>query len=115
MGKNKFSVRDEYRRLRRLNWPPVNALTAARVNMSFRAAEFCGLVRFDVEPDEGNTLNDLVGEGASNKLRNNFAKRINTEGVWGIVVHVKCDSCRGWREVDSVWGFIGNDFQDSFY
>ena len=115
MRENKFSVSKEYRRLRKLKWPAKLALTSARVNTAFKAAELCGLVLFEVRPDEDAELDEFVDDNASNTTRNKFAKRMKTEGVWGIVVSVKCGPCKGWRVVDSVWGFLGNDHQDSLY
>jgi len=42
-------------------------------------------------------------------------RRVKRWGVWGYVAFGKCRCCDSWKQLDSIWGFIGNDFIGSGY
>jgi hypothetical protein len=111
----------EYRRLRNLGWKPDDALRAAKITVAFRDAEADGLVEFEVVPDEYLGIEDLEGDVFKAELhpeiprsqiereRKEFHDRIEHDGVWGIVSKVNG------KTIDSVWGFVGDDWKDSGY
>jgi hypothetical protein len=84
-------------------------------------------VRLLIKPDENATIEDLEGD-SFNPLANpdinprklaqdkeDFIEKVNRDGVWGIISQVKCTCCDSWLTVDSVWGFIGDDWKGSGY
>ena len=102
----------EYRRLRRAGWSARAALRAARIRERFEDAESAGLVRFTVQPDECCEVLDFDG---TEREHADALERANSDGCWGIVSEERCPFCGHWFAVDSVWGFIGDDWQDSGY
>lgn len=91
-----------------------------KTNRAFEQAEADGLLRFRVEPDE--TIYDdsyidtwEVSESEKDAAKKEIWERIEQDGVWGIVVDKKCSECGHWDEVDSVYGFIGNEYKNSGY
>jgi hypothetical protein len=56
------------------------------------------------------TVNQLKDEERA------FECRVNDEGVWGYEVQRwNGDIDGGWEHVDSIWGFVGDDFEGSGY
>lgn len=114
-------VRREYARLRGLDWTASSAYRAARVHEAFEAAEADGLVRFEAKVDECADLDELVGDEATEEERAQIAERCERDGVWGIVSEylvAPCTACGAqerWEVADSVWGFVGADYEDSGY
>jgi DNA-binding Lrp family transcriptional regulator len=99
----------EYKRLRAKGWTADQALRAAKVLERFRELEAEGLVRFSAHEDpEPYEHGDVGDEQETNE-------RIEALGVWGIVSERYCAVCEHWTPVDSVWGFIGDDWKDSGY
>lgn len=103
----------EYFRLRLLGWPASNAFNCAKINVAWSKLEDDGLVRFKVEPEGCMTLDDIVGEGVDDKTRKLIVARAERDGVWGIVGEFKNEDGY-WEHGSSVWGFIGDDWKDSW-
>lgn len=89
-------------------------------------AEDNNLVKFEVVPDEmGYSLDDLAGDCFNpkanpdinpqtlKKQEKEFIERVNREGVNGIVG--KYWNGEEWEVADSVWGFVGDDWENSGY
>jgi hypothetical protein len=103
----------EYWRLRALGWRAQYAFHAARVNVRFEEAERRGLVRFIRQGDDTMTLEDLAGEGMSERQMLDFAYRVDTEGAWYVGTEFQIGG--RWAPADSVGGFVGDDWKDSGY
>ncbi len=123
---------DYYQQWRKRNIPAKQALVQAKYAIQaditkdeFQTLESDGLVRLSIEPDECVDLDFLLGETYDPDLnpsinpqrlereRQQEIDRINNEGVWGIVGQYH--NGKGWVSVDSVWGFIGDDWKASGY
>lgn len=102
------TVRAEYKRLRRKGWTASDAMHAAEVNAAFEEAEAEGLVAFEVIPDESADLS-FLDQDCMEDVREAEYSRADSCGTWGIVATVNG------KTVDSVWGFIGDDWKDSGY
>lgn len=68
----------------------------------------------------GDTFNPKVNpEIPPEKLKAEeeaYIKKIHDEGIWGYQIqrwYPEVD--KGWIEIDSIWGFVGNDFEGSGY
>jgi len=107
-----LDVHQEYRRLRALGFRAVDAMRSARIAAAFEEEQEAGTLRFRVVPDE--CFDDTHLDMTDNERRQLWA-RINCDGVWGIVSEYRCACCGAWREAESVWGFVGDDFVDSGY
>jgi len=103
--------------------PAEDGLRKEAIEDKFQKAEEEGLLRFQVLPDEEmyddsyvDTWTD-VSEEERVKEKLDLWRRIEREGVWGVVVekHFHCDACGAdrWDHVDSCWGFVGDDWKDS--
>lgn len=103
----------EYFRLRALGWEARHAFNCAKINVAWDKLEDEGLVRFRTAPEECMTLDDVIGEGADDKTRKLIEARAERDGVWGIIGEFKNES-GAWEQASSVWGFIGNDWEDSW-
>jgi hypothetical protein len=112
-------VISEYIRLRSAGWRAREAFRAAKTAVRFAALAREGRVRLAAEPD-GTPYDDSyidtwhVSAKEREKVRAETWRRIESEGVWGIVVYATVE---GGREelIDSVWGFVGDDWRDSGY
>lgn len=90
-------------------------------------AEDAGLVRFRTLPDEGpydagdtydvDMHKDTVpgGERAIVAQRKAEESRLERDGLWGIACDYRVSPSMPWTPGDSVWGFVGDDWQDSGY
>ena len=113
-----MTQQSEYLRLRHKGWPASNAWRAAKVNEAFASAEAEGLVRVSCEPESYyddsyiDTWDD--SEKEKEKLRKELWTRIEQEGCW-ICGTQYLDPIHGWTRVDSIGGFIGDDWKDSGY
>ena len=103
----------EYARLRARGWSAQYALRDARTNTRFQAYEDAGFARLRVVPDE-DPQHALDGDFSPSMLRA-LRERVYQEGTWGLVVEVRHPLGGDWEHVDSIWGFIGDDWQDSGY
>lgn len=87
---------------------------------TFEELQAEGKVRFRVVSDS-NRYDDsfLESQGLTeeelNEARKDLRKRIENEGVWGIVGQVACPTCGHFETVDSCWGFIGAEWKESGY
>ena len=112
---NQRAIR-HYKRLREKNWHAREACRAAKAKEAFEVLEGAGLARLRVESDDMDPK-DLMPEGYSAKEQKEYLERAERLGICGIIVE-----CRNplagedaWEHVDSCWGFIGDDWQDSGY
>jgi len=90
------------------------------INIAFEELQQMGMLRFRVVPDEtfyDDSYIDTweISESDKIKAKKEISEKIEEEGVWGIVVDKKCSECGQWDEVDSVYGFIGNEYEGSGY
>lgn len=117
-----MDIRKEYRRLRGIGWTATEAFRAAKVRTAWEYAESAGIVSLEVVPDDSwLTFDDLMGDTfnraanpdipESRMAREEKAERerFERDGVVGIVAKAHGE------HVDSVWGFIGDDWKDSGY
>lgn len=114
-----------YERLRKLNWPAIKAFEISKVESEFASLERLGRVRFSVQPDLDWSFEDLAGDAFNRRVNpdiqesrmvreeQEFRDRIEQDGVWSIISEVMCDD--GWETAGSSYGFIGDDWKDSFY
>lgn len=84
-------------------------------------------VRLQIEPDDSADIDFLMGDSFDpevnpeinpsklSKEKEAFINRLDRDGVWGIVGQYKCKACGHWLTADSVWGFVGDDWQESGY
>jgi hypothetical protein len=85
----------------------------------------CGAVRIERMPDEFFNIEDLEGDvfnldvntdinrSTLAKEQREFRQRVERDGVWGYLAQCWVDG--EWETVDSVWGFVGDDFEQSGY
>jgi hypothetical protein len=111
----------EYARYRALGYTATDALRSARINTLFEAAEDSGAVKFEVVYDQEqyddsylDTWSD-IHKTKREHLRKQLWNRIEREGTYGIKAYALDPYTYLLVEVDSVWGFIGNDWKDSGY
>lgn len=76
-------------------------------------------VRLRIVPDETMYDDSYIdswseSDEKKNKIKEELWDRIASEGVWGIVGEYRTID-GNWEHADSVWGFIGNDWQNSGY
>lgn len=82
-----------------------------------------GTVRIVEYPDESCSFDDLAGD-TFNPIANPDIKphilereeraeieRIKRDGIWGYVAQFWDGAA--WQDTDSIWGFVGDDFDDS--
>lgn len=84
-------------------------------------------VKLDIEPDDTWDMDNLKGDCFDPRWINHitperlkqeekaFEQRVYDEGVWGMVGRAKCKCCGEWHVADSVWGFVGDDWENSGY
>jgi len=107
------SLQREYRKQRRY-WNAETSLRHARIKAEF--AKLDGKrVRLVWVPDQEvfddsyiDTWTDQT-EKKRERVRKELWDMIEREGVWGLASEVRCGECDEWREVDSCWGFVGQD------
>ena len=116
----------EYRQYRRKGWRAAEAMRHARMLRKFRHASFLNLVALEPEPDDDWTNAIECGCEEREKCEADNRERAERMGVWGIVAYAALDpynpcdcygapKCEHFDSVDSVWGFIGDDWKDSGY
>lgn len=106
------AVHREYRRLRNAGWGAKMALETAKVKHAFAMSD---AVRLDLEPDECPDVESLTGENCPERERERILDRADRDGVWGMVGRFRHPVTGEWEHADSVWGFVGDDWQDSGY
>lgn len=107
-------IRAEYMRQRKLGNPAKWALHHARARDAFTDLENAGLARLETKPDDCPDLSYLE-QNCFADVRDAEYDRANRDGVWGLVAEVFDPETGDWQEVDSVWGFTGDDWRDSGY
>ena len=115
----------EYHRLRVKGWQALTAFDAAKTRVAWHQSDMQGLVRLRVVPDECSDMDNLKGDCFNPKVNADipasrlereeraFEDRVDRLGVWGIVGEYF--DGEEWQHADSVWGFVGEDWQDSGY
>ena len=101
-----MDITREYKRLRKLGHKACDAYRAAVVSTEFEALEHDGRVSLELAPDLDADLSYLEQDHFTD-YREEIYARANEEGCWGVVVKVEGAA------IDSVWGFIGDDWKDS--
>ena len=91
----------------------------------YHASTLPGTVRILERPDSCCDFEDLCGDmfnpdvnpeidaAELKRQENEYADKVNSEGVYGYVAEFY--DGHEWQETDSVWGFVGDDFNDSGY
>lgn len=116
----------DYRAYRRQGWRPREAYHHATTIHRFKHADFLGLVALDTVADDQWTSAIECGCEDRERCEAENRERADRMGVWGIVSYVTkdpynpCDCydaphCEHYEFVDSVFGFIGDDWKDSGY
>ena len=114
-----MNLHQEYRRLRALGHVALSAMRDARTAVAWEKAERTGLVRLDVVPDEEMYDDSYIDtwDDKSQAWRDRERKKlwalIEREGVYGLRSQLRVDG--RWQDVDTCWGFIGDDWKDSGY
>lgn len=97
-----------------------HALRSAKTRQAWQEREAsdigdpeAGQVRLRILPDEVSSVDDLLGDIDLPKWREKQIERINRDGACGIVGEYF--DGEEWQQADSVWGFIGDDWQNSGY
>lgn len=115
-----LETRKEYARLRKAGFGASQAARGARINVAFGRAAKAGLVRLDaIEDCEAyddsyiDTWTDQA-ESVRAKARKETRARVESEGTCGVRTYAM-GACGKLHEVDSCWGFIGDDWRDSGY
>jgi hypothetical protein len=72
-----------------------------------------------VEPDDDYDFSHLDDRECNTEEQANEERaRISRLGTWGVIVEVR-NPLSGedgpWEHIDSCWGFVGDDWQDSGY
>lgn len=110
------SMKHAYLYFREKGFRAAQAYDYAMVRLAWEKLEEKDLVRFSVVPDDsGFDVQDLYVDEDSENDKNRIRARVERDGIWGIVSEVRCPCCGQWTAVDSVWGFVGDDFVDSGY
>lgn len=98
----------------------------------FRNLYLLGLVRLNMVDDPSYTFADLCGDTYNPEVNTDidpaqlakekaaFRRRVNREGVHGVLLEVRTSPAAEWEGVpgnvvDSIWGFVGLDFLGSGY
>jgi len=94
-------------------------------NHRFQRLETRGLVRLTTEPDDVYTWEDIKGDTYDPIVNDDIdpaelrrqeqaeLQRMQQDGVYGLVGEFNLHG--SWHRADSIWGFIGNDWQGSGY
>lgn len=95
----------------------------AKTQAGFDDLESAGLARIQQVPDDLQSEDDLFGDTFNPEVnpevkphimareKQHELDRVNRDGVWGYVAEVW--DGREWQHVDSIFGFIGDDFHGS--
>jgi len=112
---------DEYYRLRAMGWSASAAWRAAQINVRFEERENAGRIRLLTREDaEGydvsyvDTWTDL-STYRREKQKASILDRVTQEGVYCITSYVWDSPTVSYQPVDSIGGFIGEDWKDSGY
>lgn len=112
-------VTKEYNRLRSKDWIASAAFRAASIHARFTQYEG-KFVKLSCEPeidwyDDSYIDSWDCSEQEKKRFKKELADRIEREGHWILAAYCRVDESNRWEMVDSVGGFIGDDFIDSGY
>ena len=96
----------------------------AGILASWEQLEQAELVRFQHEPDDISTAEDLYGDMFNEKYadccpgglrtmraqKKAYDKSIDMDGIWGIIGEYRLNPESEWEHGGSCWGFIGNEW-----
>lgn len=106
------TFRKEYKRLRGMNYTARLAYNYASVHEEWEELENKGAVKFEVNPEDQFGIEDYLSEGYTAKEKKETIDRINNEGAHYIASFILVND--KWFYIDSVGGFIGEDYKDSY-
>lgn len=125
-------LRKAYDHERALGWRAQQALRNARIRLAwdkqdgwqsddsddsdcapYERGSGYGPVRLRLVPHDSACLDDLLGDGLSERERKAQTERCNHAGVWGLIGEY-WDGAE-WQHADSCYGFVGDDWSDSGY
>lgn len=117
---NKNIVKVNYSYFRNKGFMAPQAYYFAKVKALWDVYEPLGVIQFRVVPDEleyDDSYIDTWGfsKRAAKYQKEKLWKKIEQEGVWRILTEIRCPYCLSWTHVDSIGGFIGEDYNDSGY
>ncbi len=120
-----MSFKREYTELRKKGWLAKNAFSYAKTkaifenNLNVRLRIVKDDLVIDIEDLKGDCFNPEVNndipESKLARQEKEFEERVHSEGVYGIVGEYRCIYDDTWKHADSVWGFVGDDWQYSGY
>lgn len=103
-------------------WRNLNGEVAGEYDSVSDQCDVRLLIMGDVETYDDSYIDTWdISDAEKEKTRAELRERIEHDGVWGIVGQYRtcaCDYCDNpghWEDVDSVWGFVGDDWKDSGY
>lgn len=105
------TIRREYAKQRKF-WNAETSLRHAKIKAEFDKRDDVRLVWI---PDESTYDDSYIDTWTDQtptqraRARKDLWDMIERDGVWGLVSEVRCDCCDDWRQVDSCWGFVGQD------
>jgi hypothetical protein len=104
-----------YVKYRGKNYPASVALRAAKIRTEWDSLECDGLVRIEVL-SEIDSYESIYGREEDDKYRREINARIENEGFYIYEVQYRLsEDSEEWVTVDSLGGFIGDDWFDSGY
>lgn len=112
-------ISPEYRRLRKAGWTASMAFRAASTLEAFVELLKQELVKIEVDPDDYDasyidTWTDK-SESYRERARKEVQRRLEQDGAWSVSVWARASTEDDFELVDSVGGFLGDDWMDSGY
>lgn len=114
-------VSREYHRLRDKGWNASAAYRSAKTHARWRVAECDGLVRIVLTQDEDaydvsyvDTWDD-ASHHEKERIKKDILSQVARDGVWTITGEYRQSDDDDWTAIDSVGGFVGDDWRDSGY
>jgi len=104
-----------YRAERKLGFSAADAMRNAKIRTNWNA--ICPeYVQLAIVPDCDIDLSYLDQEDCfSTSAKQETIDRCNRDGAWGIVGQYRLTDESEWITVDSCWGFVGDDWENSGY
>jgi hypothetical protein len=104
----------------RQTWPAIHALRHAKILLKFSALSDKELVKLSIVPDM--ELYDYsfietwdISEREKEEAIKDLIDRVNRLGVYGIKGMYVCKESGEWKDADSCFGFIGDEWMNSGY
>lgn len=104
-------IKNEYRNQRKEGYQANIALCNAKTKIEFDSNPNVKIqFETDIDAYDDSYLEtwDLT-ESQLAKERKKLWDLIELEGIYGCVAYSKCPKCGNWEQVDSVWGFLGQN------